>query len=187
MFGAKDDPSIVQGEKVVGVVKLQPSQAVTIYGSWNPIPVLNWRTVCQREDLDFKYLHYTVQLSEKQLFQLQPDKHEWIRENKIEVGNVIHFPSLKINALKDMHCTLPALAMLNATAQFHLHTGTTFQDMVHAGLTVHLMPIMRLSLMDWISLGITKQFVANISDNDSMQVFGLTKSHVLECIAKGET
>jgi hypothetical protein len=164
-----------------GIVALKPTQSLRIYGWQRPLRILNWKVVSDRDDLDFKKL-YALGLNEKQLVHLQADKERWIKDKGLAMDDITLVPSLKIHVTRDMHATLPQIAMLNLSSEFLQHTGVTFQDLVDAGLTLNLMLILRLNLMSWIQLGLHRDFLKEMTDVQSIALFQIPKNMVMQCV-----
>ena len=164
-----------------GIIELTPTQAVSIYGYLKPLRILNWKTVADREDLTFKKL-YKLGLTERQLSHLQSNKHLWVRDKGLKLEDITLVPSWKLHVTRDMHATLPEIAMMNLTFEYLQHSGVTFQDLVDAGLTVNLMPILRLNLMSWVQLGLHMDFLKDITDAQSIAQFNIPTHLVLQCV-----
>ena len=163
------------------IIDLTPTQAVNIYGYLKPLRILNWKTVADREDLTFKKL-YRLGLTEKQLYQLQSNKHIWIKDKGLTLEDIQFVPSWKIHVTRDMHATLPRIAMMNLSAEFLQHSGVTFQDLVDVGLTINLIPILHLNLMSWIQLGLHKDFLRDMTDTQSIALFHMPTHLVMQCV-----
>jgi hypothetical protein len=81
-----------------------------------------------------------------------------------------------------MHASLPRIAMMNFTCDFFQHTGVTFEDLVQAGLTLNLLPILRLNLMSWIQLGLHQEFLRDLTDTQSIALFHMPTHLVMQCV-----
>ena len=166
---------------MTGIVDLTPSQAIRIYGYWSPLRLLDWRVISDREDLTFKKL-YSLGLTEKQLYRVQSNKDKWIRDKGLTLEDLKFVPSWRVNPIRDMHATILQIAMLNPSAEFLINSGVTFQDLVNVGLTLNLMAVLRMSLMDWIRLGLHQDFLRDCNDTQSIALFQLPKHLVLQCV-----
>ena len=166
---------------MTGIVDLTPTQSLSIYGWRKPLRILNWAVVADREDLTFRKL-FGLGLTEKQLFHLQTNKELWIRDKGLSLQDITLVPSWKIHVTRDMHATLPQIAMMNLSGEFLQHTGVTFQDLVDAGLTLNLMLILRLSLMSWVQLGLHRGFLKDLTDVQSIALFQMPKNMVMQCV-----
>jgi hypothetical protein len=165
------------------VIDLLPSQAVNIYGWKKPLRILNWKVVCERTDLTFRRL-FSIGLDEKQLSTLQPDKHLWISTKKIVLADIGLAPSWKIHAIDDLipKATIVDIAQQNLSAEYLLHTGVTFTDLVSAGLTLNLMLILKFDLTSWIHLGLYQDFLRDLTDVQSVSLFEMPKLYVMQCV-----
>ena len=142
---------------------------------------MDWRVVSERDDLTFKRL-FSIGLTEKQLYRIQSKKELWIRDKGLTLEDLKLVPTWKINPIRDLHAGILQIAMLNPSAEFLLNSGVTFQDLVDVGLTVNLVAVFRLSLMDWIKLGLHQNFLVNCSDTQSIALFHLPTHLVLQCV-----
>ena len=164
-----------------GIVDLSPTQSVRIYGYLKPLRILNWKTVADREDLTFKRL-YKLGLTERQLYHLQSNKSLWINEKGLALDDITLVPSWKIHVTRDMYASLPSIAMMNLSSEFLQNSGVTFQDLVEAGLTINLMPILHLNLMSWVQIGLHKDFLRDITDAQSIALFRMPTHLVMQCV-----
>jgi hypothetical protein len=164
-----------------GLVNLTAQQSIEIYGYKQPLRVLNWKVVADREDLTFKKL-YGLGLTEKQLSVLQPDKKIWIADKGLQLCDISLVPSWKIHVTRDMHASIVEIAMLNLTSEFLQHTGVTFTDLVDSGLTLNLMMILKLNLTSWVHLGLYRDFLKDLTDVQSIALFAMPKNMVLQCV-----
>jgi hypothetical protein len=164
-----------------GLVNLSAQQSVSIYGYKQPLRVLNWKVVADRDDLTFKRL-YGLGLTEKQLLVLQPDKTIWIQDKGLQLSDITLVPSWKVHVTRDMHATIVEIAMLNLSPEFLQHTGVTFADLVDAGLTLNLMMILKLNLTSWVHLGLYRDFLTDLTDVQSIALFSLPKNMVMQCV-----
>jgi hypothetical protein len=164
-----------------GIVDLTPTQSINIYGWKKPLRIIDWKMVAERDDLTFRKLHW-MGLTEKQLKTLQPDKFKWIREKGLSLNDITLVPSWRIHATKDLGASLPQIAMLNLSTEFLEHTGVTFDDLVGAGLTLNLMLILKINLIGWCRLGLTREFLKDITDVQSIALFQMPKNMVMQCV-----
>jgi hypothetical protein len=164
-----------------GLVNLSAQQSVAIYGYKQPLRVLNWKVVADRDDLTFKKL-YGIGLTEKQLLVIQPEKKFWIQDKGLQLSDITLVPSWKIHVTRDMHASIVEIAMLNLTPEFLQHCGVTFTDLVNSGLTLNLMLILKFNLTAWVHLGLYRDFLKDLTDVQSIALFSIPKNMVLQCV-----
>jgi flagellar biosynthesis protein FliQ len=164
-----------------GVVDLTPSQSIAIYGWRNPLRILDWKVMLDREDLTFKAL-YGLGLTEKQLFTLQPDKTAWISEKRLDLDDITLVPKWQVHVTRDMKASFVDIAQMNLSAEFLQHTGVTFEDLVGAGLTLNLMMLLPLTLISWVHLGLHREFLTDLTDVQSHALFHIPKNMVMQCV-----
>jgi hypothetical protein len=164
-----------------GVVDLTPSQSIAIYGWRNPLRILDWKVVLDRDELTFKVL-YGLGLTEKQLFTLQPDKTAWISEKRLDLNDITLVPKWQVHVTRDMKASFVDIAQMNLSAEFLQHTGVTFDDLVGAGLTLNLMMLLPLTLISWVHLGLHREFLTDLTDVQSHALFHIPKNMVMQCV-----
>lgn len=164
-----------------GVVDLTPSQSIAIYGWRNPLRILDWKVVLDRDELTFKAL-YGLGLTEKQLFTLQPDKTAWISEKRLDLNDITLVPKWQVHVTRDMKASFVDIAQMNLSAEFLQHTGVTFDDLVGAGLTLNLMMLLPLTLISWVHLGLHREFLTDLTDVQSHALFHIPKNMVMQCV-----
>jgi hypothetical protein len=164
-----------------GLVNLSAQQSIAIYGYQQPLRVLNWKIIVDREDLTFKKL-YSLGLTEKQLITLQPDKKIWIDDKGLSLNDITLVPSWKIHVTRDMNASIVEIAMLNLSSDYLQYSGVTFTDLVNAGLTLNLMMILKFNLTAWVHLGLYREFLKDLTDVQSIALFQLPKNMVLQCV-----
>jgi hypothetical protein len=164
-----------------GVVDLTPSQSIAIYGWRNPLRILDWKVVLDRDELTFKVL-YGLGLTEKQLFTLQPDKTAWISEKRLDLNDITLVPKWQVHVTRDMKASFVDIAQMNLSAEFLQHTGVTFDDIVGAGLTLNLMMLLPLTLISWVHLGLHREFLTDLTDVQSHALFHIPKNMVMQCV-----
>jgi len=171
---------------MTSVVDLTPTQSVAVYGWKSPLRVLNWKIIMGRDDLHFPYLFHEIRLTERQLQNLQNDVQQWIEHKRFTLNDVASVPCWKVHVTKDFNAGIGQIAMLNLTYDFLQHTGVTFEDLVHAGLTLNLMMLFRLNLLCWIQLGLHREFLNDLTDVQSMTLFQVPKNLVLQSVLEND-
>ena len=166
---------------MTGVANLTSFQAVSIYGWWKPLRVLNWKIIADRADLTLRKLHL-LGLNEHQLSTMQSDKTAWISSKRVELCDIVLVPSWRIHATKDMGANIVDIARMNLTADFLQHTGVTFTDMVDAGLTLNAMLLFGYELTSWVHLGLHRDFLRDLTDVQSVALFKMPQCHVVQCV-----
>jgi hypothetical protein len=171
---------------MTSVIDLTPTQSVSVYGWKSPLRVLNWKTVIERDDLSFHYLFHEIHLTGKQLQSIQSDIQQWIEHKRFTLNDVTSVPCWKVHVIKDFNAGIGQIAMLNLSHDFLQQTGVTFEDLVHAGLTLNLMMLFRFNLLSWIQLGLYRDFLNDLTDLQSMALFQIPKNLVLQSVLEND-
>jgi hypothetical protein len=163
------------------LLKLTSSQAIAIYGMWNPKRLLSWKQISDHNELTWKRLR-GYGLSAQDLYKLQPDPEPWITMKLIEIDDITEMSSWNIHPIHQMHCTLSQLALLHWPAHVFIRVGITFDDLVGIGLTIQSTPIFGFTLLNWNYIGFRRCHMENVSELDCVQVFGMKKAQVMNAL-----
>lgn len=162
------------------LLRLTASQAIDIYGPWNPKRLLSWKLVDHNE-LTWKRLRATG-LSVNDLYKLQPDPEPWIDKKLVEVEDIIEMSVWNIHPIRQMRCTLSQLALLHWPAEVFIRTGVTYEDLVAVGLTIQSMPIFGFTLLNWSLIGLKRNHLENATELECVKIFGMKKTQILSSL-----
>ena len=163
------------------LLKLTASQAIEIYGAWNPKRLLSWKQIVDHTDLTWKKLRATG-LSVNDLYKLQPDPEPWIQNKRIDIEDITEMSTWNIHPIRQMRCTLSQLALLHWPAEVFIRTGITYDDLVTAGLTIQSIPIFGFTLLNWSYMGLKRHHLELASELECVQVFGMKKAQILSSL-----
>ena len=174
--------SLISCENItMSSVEVLASQAIVFYGWRYPMRRVDWKEVFVRKDMTVRKL-MDIGFTEEQLFIIQPNKHEWISEKRLELIDITLVPSWKVHATRDMEADIVAIACCDLSAAFLQETGVSFEDLVQAGLTLNLMMIFKFDLTSWIHLGLYRGFIQELTDVQSLSLFSMPTSSVMLCV-----
>jgi hypothetical protein len=160
------------------LLKLTASQAIEIYGMWNPKRLLSWKQVEDNPELTWKKLRQSG-CSVTDLYRLQPDSEPWIQGKRIDVEDIREMSTWNIHPIRQMNCSLAQLALLHWPADVFIRMGVTYEDLLQAGLTIQSLPIFGFTLLNWSYMGLKCRHVESASELECVQVFGMKKAQVL--------
>ena len=159
-------------------MKITAHQSVQIFGWWNqPRVTLAWDDVKQHK-LSWATLR-RLGFEPNELKQLQPDKHEWIKRGGVVLADLKDMTVFPVNPLTDFHVDLAELWNMACTSDDLLSMSVTFDDLLHAGLNPKIMYYFNMRLSDWVGLGMTFSHVKQMTEEESLNVFGLDKQEVM--------
>jgi len=156
------------------VIKLKAEESIGIYGFMNAKKTLAWKDILCHKHIQLKTCIENG-IGTSKLYKLQPDLHEWIKFEKV---NITDFPYLKdwaANPFDHFHCTIGDLIMNRKyiDGKALKKSGIRFQDLVDKyGLSYEFMAMLKYSSDDWIQLGITQEYIDKIPDDHWNVIFG---------------
>lgn len=154
----------------MGLIKLTPAQIIKIHGLLPSSKLLTWEQVCQMR-LTPSYLHTQACISKENIRKLQPSAAEWISADLCTLHDCDALSMLPLNPLTMLKVPLDTLFAYSA-AKLQSY-GVTYAQMVEAGLTPGTMQFFHFSLLDWVSLGLTKHDVHCITEGTCVLLFGM--------------
>ena len=114
-----------------------------------------------------------------ELQSVQPDKHEWIKRGGVVVSDLKDMTVFPVNPLTDFRVDLAELWNMKRSCDEFLSMNMTFTDLLNAGLNPQIMVYFNLRLSEWVSLEMLVEHVNQMSDEESVSIFGLDKSEVM--------
>lgn len=144
-------------------IPLTPGQGVSIHGFVRARRSLTWGDVLASERLTFQYLNASCNLSDQDLYRLQPDVGAWKKAKKITLQDCARMRACwSAHPIRDFQADLADVINMKWTAQDLKDLGVTYDDLVSVGLTVDTMPLMGLTLHGWAQIGFTKAHASAI-------------------------
>jgi hypothetical protein len=164
-------------------IPLTAAQAVMAHGWLRAREYLTWGDVLTTDRLTFAYMLQDMQLSDYTLHSLQPDLHAWIRNNKVSLEQC---PLLQAqwgaHPIEDFKADLADLIRMRWQVELYKKMGVTFEDLLKLGLTPETMMLFGFTLMNWIQLGLSKEYCEQVHEVILYKLFGMSKMQVLSCL-----
>ena len=162
-------------------ITLTPGQAVTIHGWLRARQSLIWGDVLANEGLTFnKLLSYNI--TEQDLFVLQPDLQAWVRANKAVLADCPRMKAWDAHPIRDFKADLADLVSMHWTHDTLSRLGVGYSDLQDLGLTPETMNLFNFTLMMWTSVGFRRAHAEMIPHNTLYRLFGMAKQEVLACL-----
>lgn len=159
-------------------MKITAHQSVQIFGWWaQPRMTLAWEDIKQAK-LSWNALR-KLGFDPVDLKEIQPDKHEWIKRGGVTLTDLKDMTVFPVNPLKDFRVDLAELWNMKCSCEDFLSMNMTFQDLLDAGLNPSIMVYFNMRLSEWVSIGMSIRHVQQMSDQESLSIFGLDKQEVL--------
>jgi hypothetical protein len=166
-------------------IKLTPGQSVTVFSWYSPRILLRWQDVVDSEKLTFDFLSETCNLTYKQLHQLQPSLAEWALHGGVTLKTAVGMTQLwTFNAITDLQLDIGEIARPKFTAEALKRLGICYSQMKTLGLSPEIMPMFGLTLHSWITLGLERSDVEAMTQEQSINVFSITREGVLQAMPK---
>lgn len=160
-------------------IALTPGQAVTIHGWLNARQALMWADVLgAKKDLTFqKLLGYNI--SEQDLYILQPDLQAWIRTERATLEDCPKMRAWDAHPIRDFKADLADIVRMRWPHDVLIRMGVDYDELLGLGLTPETMNLFAFTLMMWASLGFRRTHADNMSGNTLFRLFGMAKQDVL--------
>lgn len=159
-------------------ISLTPGQAVTIYGWMRARQTLTWPDVIALQKLDFQTL-LTYNLTEQDLYILQPDLQAWIRAGRATLADCPKMRAWDAHPIRDFKADLADLVSMHWPQDVLLRTGVNYDDLLGLGLTAETMNLFGFTLMMWSTVGFRRSHADAIPANTLYRMFGMAKQDVL--------
>jgi len=163
-------------------IPLTAGQAVMAHGWIKAREYLTWGDVINNDKLTFEYLLRDMRLSEYTLHSLQPDLQAWIRNSKVTLEHCPFLGQWGAHPIEDFKADLADLIRMRWQVDTYKKLGISFQDLVGLGLTPETMMLFGFTLMNWIQLGLTRQYCEGVHEMVLYKLFGMSKIQVLACL-----
>jgi hypothetical protein len=159
-------------------INLTAGQAVSIHGWLRARQVLTWGDVLVNETLTFSSL-LSYNLSEQDLYVLQPDLQAWVRAGKASLQDCPRMRPWDAHPIKDFKADLSDIIRAEWPIETMTRVGVTYEDLQGLGLTPEAMPLMNYTLMMWATLGFKRYHAERVPHNTLFNLFGMSKQDVL--------
>jgi hypothetical protein len=160
-------------------ISLTPGQAVTIHGWLYARQALMWADVlCADRDLTFqKLLSYNI--SEQDLYILQPDLQAWIRAGRATLEDCPKMRAWDAHPIRDFKADLADIVGRRWPHDVLFRMGVDYDELLGLGLTAETMNLFGFTLMMWASLGFRRVHADAMPANTLFRLFGMAKQDVL--------
>lgn len=159
-------------------IALTPGQAVTIHGWWRARQHLTWGDVLSNDALTFQTL-LSFNISEQDLYVLQPDLQAWIRHGKATLHDCPRMRPWDAHPIKDFKADLSDIIRSAWSTETMSRVGLSYEDLTGLGLTHDSMPLLNFTLMMWANIGFNRAHAERIPPNTLFNLFGMSKQNVL--------
>ena len=162
-------------------VEITPWQSVRLFGWFNqPTMTLCWKDVKQHS-FTWRQMR-TLDIQPEQLKIIQPSVAEWIQRGGIMLTDIPDMTVFPVNPLTDFGVDLSELWSLKCDCATMRRMGITYDHLVEKGITPQIMKAFNITLSSWVDLGFSNQHAAYFSDSESMHVFALPRTELLNIV-----
>jgi hypothetical protein len=162
------------------IVKLKPPQTIRLFGWFNLKPFLHWDDVATSA-MTFSSLR-TVGLTPAQLHVLQPDPLEWKKHGSITLDNCHEMTLWPIHPCRDLGATLDQIMTKQWKPVQMIQVGLTLRELTHMGMSTDNMVLFGYPLSGWIDMGLDREYVDSMADDQVRRVFNISRAQVLHAL-----
>ena len=166
----------------MAMVKVKPLQSVRLFG-WldQPRDIVMWTDI-ERRSISWQRLRREFGFSAHELFQIQPDKHEWIKRGGITIDDAPDMCIFPVNPISDLGMDLGELWRKKWPVDVLLKMSVTYEQMLDMGLSFNIMPFFDLSLASWCKLGFKYTHAQSLNPGLSFKLFGMPHAELLQIL-----
>lgn len=169
------------------IVLLTPLQSVTIHGWLYPKRTLSWDDIVANDSITVKKLAVDANISQESLKLIQPDIYEWIHKKYVSYDDVPYMTGFPLNPITHLNGDISTLVQHRYSPQVLSAVGLDYGKLQMNHLNVRWMKMLNFTLREWMTLGMTVQDVASLSNSDIAEVFGAKKEAILMGMGMAES
>lgn len=168
----------------MGLVQLSKPQMVLIFGWLNFRAHLTWEDVIADEKLTFEYLTRQCGIPVAQLYVLQPDVTEWVKNGRVKSSDAPRMTQWPLHPVTHCGMDLADIMQTQWSADEMLRVGIDFPLLIELGMTPTIMKTFGLSLLTWQKLGLQYNDIQKWSDSDLHKVFHVGRAELAGMLAR---
>jgi hypothetical protein len=162
------------------IVKLKPPQIIKLFGWLNLKPFLQWDDV-ETSVQTFRSLR-GIGLTSAQLYLLQPDVLEWKKHGSITLDDCHEMTLWPIHPCHDLGATLDQIMTKQWKPTQMMHVGLTLRELTRMGMSTDNMVLFGYPLSGWIDLGLDREYIDSMADDQIRRVFNISRAQVLHAL-----
>lgn len=157
-------------------IPLTPVQSVKVHGWWNPKRTLCWEDITKSDWITVELLREN-NISQSQLMSMQPDVYKWIQCNKASFQQVPYMVDFPLHPIMHLHGDISTLIQYEYPPATLKKIGIDYDYLCSVlKITPQWMAMFRFTVSDWIYLGLTKENIDAMNDQEVQSAFGLCKT-----------
>jgi hypothetical protein len=160
------------------IVELTPPQIVTLFGWFNLKPYLSWDDIQKDPKLTFRSLR-TAGLTSTQLHAIQPDIQLWKNHASITLHDCLEMTQWPAHPIHLMNADLADIIAMRWSPEQMVSLGIDVDELMQLGMIPTLMTMFVFSLSSWLTMGLTKKHVENMTDVELLHVFRMGRMQIL--------
>jgi len=155
-------------------MEVTASQSLAFFGWWDqPRFIVTWDDI-KAKQFTWQQLR-RLNFSAESLYNLQPDKHEWINRSMMTLADMPDTTIFPINPIRDMRADIAEVWSMAWSPDELNAMRVTYSDLVSKGLTMQLMTHFNFPLSMWLQLGFNED---HIKPAMSELVFGVDEDEL---------
>jgi len=144
-------------------IRLNAEQSIRLFGLLQAKTTLTWNDILRSPQINLKAC-VSQGICVRKLYNMQPDINEWIRNSKVHIQDIELLREWHPHPFQHFRCTIGDLVLHRKyiTPSVLQNAKITF-DMLREnyGLTPDLMSLLKYSVSEWVSLGLSEDFLLN--------------------------
>jgi hypothetical protein len=159
------------------IVELTPPQIVTLFGWFNLKPFITWEDIKKNSKITFHALR-TAGLTPTQLHTIQPDIREWKEHGSITLHDCVTMTEWPAHPIHTMKADLADIISMRWSPEQMISLGITVDELIEIGMIPDLMTMFVFSLSSWVTIGLTRNHVNDMTDNQILRIFRMSRVQV---------
>ena len=140
-------------------IEIEPWQAISIFGWFDqPRRYLSWEDV-KNKNLSWRLLRCEYKFLPEKLYELQPDKAEWIKRGQLCLADVADMAVFPINPISDLGADVAEVWNMKWSPEAMSGMGITFEQLHENGMSAQVMLHFGYPLSGWQRLGLRSEHV----------------------------
>jgi hypothetical protein len=167
--------------QLMRIIKLYPPQQINLFGWTKNQPYIQWGDVEKSPAITFRLLR-SVGLTSTQLHNLQPDREAWKQHGCITIEDCHEMVIWPMHPCHDLGATLDTLMTKRWTPVQMMQLGLTLGALTDMGMSIDNMVLFGYGLRGWIELGLDREYLDGMADDQVRRVFSISRAQVLHAL-----
>jgi hypothetical protein len=163
------------------ILKLKPPQQIRVFGWMGVKPYLQWQDIEKSPVITFRFLR-EMGLTPVQLHLLQPDASAWLRYGGVTMDDCHEMAVWPIHPCNDLGATLDKIMTRQWSPLQMMQVGLSLAELTNMGMSVDNMVLFGFGLTGWIEMGLDREYLNSMADDQVRRVFAISRTQVLHAL-----